>query len=129
MARPFSALPRFAKELSIEIEEGSTKLLRTAAAITLSNVVQNSPVDTGRLRGNWRVGIGSAPQGEVNSTTPGTVPSISNPNAKVYISNNVRYINFVNGGIRGNQANAGFIQRAVMNAVSQIRGAKLIGRR
>lgn len=128
MAQPFSALPRYAKELSIEIEEGSTKLLRTAAAITLSNVVQNSPVDTGRLRGNWRVGIGSPPQGEVNSTTPGTVPSISNPNAKVYISNNVRYINFVNGGIRGNQANAGFIQRAVMNAVSQIRGAKLIGR-
>lgn len=127
MARPFSALPRFANELSVEINEGSTKLLRTAAAITLSQVVQRSPVDTGRLRSNWQVGVNSPPGGVVGNGGVASIPTITDAGAKVYISNNVRYINFVNNGIRGNQANAGFIQAAVIAAVGQIRGARIVG--
>lgn len=123
MAKPFSALPGFATQLALQIEVGSTKALRQAAAAVLSNVVQNSPVDTGRLRGNWQVGINSPP----NGSGGGTVPVIPPGTTTVYVSNNVRYINYVNGGVRGNEANAGFIQAAVMTAVSQIRGFSIFG--
>jgi hypothetical protein len=134
MAKPFSALPGDARKLSLQVEKGSVKALRQAAGLVLSNVVQRSPVDTGRLRANWQVGVGSAPSG----TSPGGDPlssggsrinSVNNPDATIYISNNVRYINFVNGGIRGNEANAGFIQAAVQTAISQSRNIKIIGGR
>ena len=38
-----------------------------------SKVIMRSPVDTGRFRNNWQVGINQKPSGEVTGTDRGTV--------------------------------------------------------
>ena len=40
-------------------------VLRKIAIDLFSNVIKRTPVDTGMLRANWQVGLGSAPEGTV----------------------------------------------------------------
>jgi len=49
--------PEFGKQIDVI----GIKHVRKIALRILSGVVQRSPVDTGRLRGNWLVGIDSSP--------------------------------------------------------------------
>ena len=84
----------------------------------LVGVVKKTPVDKGRARGNWQVGIGFAPGGLVGGSFPknvsGSPESVSEGNvlskgiatilgAKVpyqiwYVTNNVPYIVFLDQG-------------------------------
>lgn len=45
---------------SAKAKQNGTQVSRQLARIGLRAVVKRSPVDTGRFRGNWRVGIGAA---------------------------------------------------------------------
>ena len=63
----------------------------------LGRVVEKTPVDTGRARANWQVGIDNAPEGEVPIGTDPRGNGLAaltalRPNRVVYISNNVEYI-------------------------------------
>lgn len=41
------------------LENSSSEVVRSAARRALKSLVENTPVDTGRARSNWLVGIGS----------------------------------------------------------------------
>lgn len=86
----------------------------------LTEVIPNTPVDTGQARSNWNVGIG----GPDYSTRPTEGRSGSNAlqrgvrkakSAKngqgIHISNGLPYINRLNNGW-SKQAPAGFVERA-----------------
>lgn len=67
-----------------------------------SSIVQKTPVDTGRARGNWLISP-NAPTGEVdeNATAPkynaGNAPKADNDES-IYIENNLPYINALEYG-------------------------------
>ena len=96
------------------------KVVRAAVAINQA-VVLSTPVDTGRARANWRVGLGDPVRLVREETDQGGLGTIGENNARirqrrpgqdVYISNNVEYIQFLNEGSSA-QAPAGFVERAV----------------
>jgi hypothetical protein len=73
----------------------------------LERIVLKTPVDTGRARGNWQVTINELPSGEVSVTETGTSGTgftdtavLTNlvPYQIVYITNNVPYIVYLEGG-------------------------------
>lgn len=118
-------------------------LAQKAVAIqVLTNVVQATPVDTGRARSNWLVGVGepdtstrdTLAQGSKGSSAvevtqqviqegsaalnQGTAPTL-------YISNNLPYIVPLNQGT-SKQAPAGFVEAAVIAAQRAIERIKLL---
>jgi len=74
---------------------------RQAVTISLFNsVILDTPVDTGRLRGNWQTSEGEAKTGEVNrldksggeaTTEAQQVVQSSNPDTVVHLTNNLPY--------------------------------------
>lgn len=62
MAGAFSAdLTKFLEHFNGNMD----KTVRHAAVLTSQGVIMNTPVDTGRLRGNWQFGRELPPQGEL----------------------------------------------------------------
>lgn len=62
--------PAFAKALEDALELG-TKIVRGVALKTFGEVTRRTPVDTGRLRGNWQVTLNQLASGEVDRTDKG----------------------------------------------------------
>lgn len=76
------------------------KITRAATLELFSGVIRATPVDTGRARGGWQTGVGSAPEGdnkrldksaaksiaEVEQNTPAGAGQVT------YLANNVPYI-------------------------------------
>lgn len=115
------AIEKAKKEILKAISEKTNKV---AISIT-SSVILATPVDTGRARSNWFVGINQPitkttdkenydKSGSTNitegvnkiSSTKGTVDKT------IYISNNLPYIGRLNNG-HSKQIQAGFIERSV----------------
>ena len=115
---------------------------RVIQKITLdlqANLIESTPVDTGWARANWVAGIGKPLlplQPEGGRRTSGEVHSAAarQSNAtvgvlrytlrhgRVFMSNNVSYIEALNSG-HSAQAPAGFVQQAIRKAVTvDIRG-------
>ncbi len=75
-------------------------VVRKLALDILSRVVLRSPVDTGRFRGNWQVGLDAAPGGNLNVTDKsggGTIAAGSavvghaQAGGTIFIVNNLSY--------------------------------------
>jgi hypothetical protein len=88
--------------------EQSVLLQKKIAFEGMRRVVQKTPVDTGRARGNWQTTIGRLPLGELEvEDKTGTVAITSGvaalaklpPYQIVYIGNNVSYILVLEQGI------------------------------
>lgn len=83
----------------------------------LSRVVLKSPVDTGRFRGNWTVGIGTRPSGSSETMDAGghstigagssVITGMTEPEI-VYIANNLPYAERLENGW-SNQAPGGIV--------------------
>jgi hypothetical protein len=61
----------FERDLSSFVTETTANaeaVLRAVAVSILQQLVMRSPVDTGRFRGNWQVGLGKAAPGPVDTT-------------------------------------------------------------
>lgn len=74
-----------------------------------SEIVKRTPVDTGRARGNWQIGIGAAPVGTLARTDKGGAVTTNDAALKIvgaalprypviYITNNVEYIVVLESG-------------------------------
>ena len=99
----FKAFRRRMKILS-EITLGNVeKRVRKAALAADQVAVLATPVDTGRARANWRVGVGTNPAGfDPDASDPSGASAIAqgataiggwkSGNGSIYISNNVPYI-------------------------------------
>ena len=97
-------LTEYAKKKNVEIKE-----VRKAYAFALySSIVKNTPVDTGRARGNWNVSVGSADESVDENITKSQVPSKvkknqgeldkANGDESIFISNNLPYITTLENG-------------------------------
>lgn len=114
-------------------------LAKKAVAIEiLKNLIFSTPVDTGRARNNWFVGLGS-PIRKVNIGTESASQEksgqaqLNRGNAKItkanlgqdiFLSNNLNYIVKLNNGSSA-QAPAGFVERAVQAGLNLLRVLKL----
>ena len=116
-----------------KVEKNVDKVITTVAGRALSAVVLSTPVDTGRARGGWTVGINS-PVRSGKTLDPGGAATIARGKStasrvksgqKIYIANNVEYIGFLNDGSSA-QAPKNFVQSAVRAAAATVRGAKVV---
>lgn len=115
----------------------SSEAVRTVALTLDQLLVLSTPVDTGRARSNWLVGINAPRRQEVDAldksgqqpiqVAAGTIAE-AKPGDDVWLSNNLPYIIRLNDG-SSPQASAGFVERAVEQSVDVIRGGFTLGRR
>lgn len=117
---------------------------KIAAKEMLTEVVLATPVDTGRARSNWRVGVGSPKTGVVEPYAPGrhlglgdilnaagainagsALIDSSTGDEQFYITNNVPYIYKLDNGW-SNQAPANFIRMALDRASARVRRIRLL---
>ena len=106
-------LSRLAKDLDIELEV----VVRKTALLAYNSVTKKTPVDTGRARANWNVGVGSAdesmetkgfgkPTGKnVNSRVPPSSPKARPARLKkgdgkqsIWITNSLPYMTVLENG-------------------------------
>lgn len=122
------------RQIGREIEPAVGGEVNRAAGLILATVVPATPVDTGRARGNWQVGVGYSVTNEINRLDKTGQTAINQgraaiagrpPGMSIYISNNVPYIGRLNEGYSA-QAPAGFVEMAVRAAVLHIRNARII---
>ena len=117
-----------------DVEDGVNRVVRQAAVAVNQTVTLATPVDTGRARANWQVGIGAPVLEATEDVDPNGNATINRNNGKialrqkrqtVYISNNVAYIGRLNAGSSA-QAPAGFVEEAVSVGVSAVEGARVL---
>lgn len=98
------------KTLTPQAEALVDKRTRAAALVAFTTAVSNTPVDTGRLRSNWQLGVGELPEGSVlgfedgeggTNYEPPLIPDLR-PGATygkvIYIVNNLPYAEIINDG-------------------------------
>lgn len=87
--------------------------VREAAAIELfSGIITDTPVDTGRLRGNWQLSLDSPANGTLKREVRNRNKSLTqaersrvenprlyeNPNRVIYLTNNLEYAGYIEYG-------------------------------
>lgn len=97
-------------------------VVRKVALDLFSRVIQKSPVDTGRFKGNWQVAIGSIPAGTLKLDDKSGTAAMSAVDAAVlrlkagdtiYLVNNLAYARALEYG-HSKQAPAGMVRLSVM---------------
>lgn len=120
--------------LSNRIEKNINTTVRKTAIVASQTVIHATPVDTGRARGNWFVGVGAPIRDESDDTDQSGTNRINANNSKIntrksrqtiFISNNLPYIQKLNEG-SSSQAPANFVEQAVQIAANFIRRSKVV---
>ena len=96
------------------------KIPRAATLELVRGVIRATPVDTGRARGGWQTGVGSAPEGDNKRLDKSAAKSIAEveQNAPAgagqvtYLANNVPYIMNLEQGT-SKQAPEGMVRKNV----------------
>ena len=89
------------------IEEMATAHARKLTMKVLRGVVIRTPVDTGRLRANWQVGLNSEPNTELEEKTGAmmrggaVIKNISFHTKTIYVVNNLPYAEYIENGHGG----------------------------
>lgn len=141
------------RKIGSGIENESVALVKQVAKSSLRELVQSTPVDTGKARSNWRVSLVNRTFAVIEPYFPGKhlgIGEIQNANATiavgnavinqlragpsrrgagsaVYITNNVEYIDDLNRGT-SKQVASQFIERALAVARKEIRNFRFIKR-
>lgn len=131
-------LKGFARNIQVRSEKFEVhvhEMVRRVALAVDTAVVVSTPVDTGRARANWQVGLGSAPQGSLpEPASPGegatsaltraqNVVATYRGTGTIHIINNLHYIEALNNG-HSRQAPAGFVGIAVVAGIEAVSGAR-----
>lgn len=113
----------FADDVAKYAESIGKSLDETGRAIALElmgSIIKDTPVDTGRARGNWQASIGTPASGEVDRL--GEAAALSELNGAVsefgagkviYLANNLPYINRLEYDGWSDQAPAGMVRKNV----------------
>lgn len=144
MANSLGDLEGKMTRLSVRAEAGINRKVRRTALAILTELAVSTPVDTGRARANWTVGLGGPPDdGDFPAFAPGkggntaaanatasietgkAAMSDREPGQDIYISNNLPYIEVLNAGSSA-QAPAGFIEKAVQYGSAVSRNEKVL---
>lgn len=99
--------------------EKANVIKRKGALEIFTRVVLETPVKSGRARGNWQCSTGSEKTDELDTSDQNrAIPEISNVVMRselkdvIFLSNNVPYIGRLNDGY-SKQAPSGFIEKAI----------------
>lgn len=120
MASP-DVFKRRIRTLGDQIFENSGKAVRAVALVLDQVLVLSTPVDTGRARSNWLVGINRPSRRTVQAGDKSGQSAIGSatgaigeakPGDDIWISNNLPYIDKLNRG-HSPQARSGFVERAI----------------
>ena len=103
----------------------TAKSMRQAVFAVIKELGEATPVKTGYARGNWQVGIGSAPATEVGlrnltsmlASAAGRLAQLKKPQP-VFIANNVEYIGKLNAG-SSRKAPSGFVEAAIARGIAK----------
>lgn len=130
-----------------QIDNGSVVLVRQVSKIVLKALCYESPADSGKMRSNYRVSVGGRATAVIDAYSPGkklgmseranagaayAVGSakinglVSKANKSVVISNNVPYLDKVNGGTV-KQTSPGFVERAVAKGAGRVPQFRFFG--
>lgn len=132
--------------LSLQMERGVVSTVKNVAKGVLREVIKATPVDTGRARSNWQVGLNSPPPGPIAPYSPGrhlgrgeaanknaattigtTIINAIAGDGTIYISNNVPYINILNNPPQhSSQSPSNFVEIAAKKAVLGLRNVKVL---
>jgi hypothetical protein len=105
-------------EAQRQIGDRANKAVRALTLETMKRIVMRTPVDTGRARGNWNVGVGSPDRSTTEGTDRaggGTIARGSAPIAawqgtgSLFITNSLPYIIPLEDG-HSSQAPAGMVK-------------------
>ena len=141
-----SKFSRNMKSIADNLETNVSKEMKKAALIIDRDVVIQTPVDTGRARSNWLVGIGAAIRDVIDALSPGEGLSAGErlnaqlsidaarteiekhrPGQDIYISNNLSYIDFLNQGSSA-QAPANFVEKAIQAGIASLKKSRVVKR-
>lgn len=100
------------------IEDAHNKIARAATLDYFSGTIKDTPVDTGRARGNWQTSVGTPVSGEIDRDDKGGTAAIAEVEAKTpagagqetFMANNLPYIDSLENG-SSQQAPAGMVRR------------------
>ena len=105
-------------------EKKMTKVYRIAVMETTKDIIMDTPVDEGRLRGNWQVGINDQPSGQLDlldrtgMATIGRITAITAPlqyDQKLVFCNNLPYAVPIEYGHSREKAPQGMVRRNIAN--------------
>ena len=105
-------------------ESKMVKVLKIAAMETMRDIIMDTPVDTGRLRGNWQVGIGQKESGQLSVLDPNggvTIARITsklvqiNKNDTIVFYNNLPYAYPIEFGHSAVKAPQGMVRKNIAN--------------
>lgn len=126
------------KRVAVDVPKNADEIVRKVALAADQTIVMATPVDTGRARANWQVGIGAAPAGTVEYSGGGSgaagyaigaaqnvVTTYKGQPGGIWLVNNLPYIQRLNEGWSA-QAPAKFVEQAIDTAVTTIRDSKVI---
>lgn len=129
-------------EVMAEIERGVSRAIGMLSTNVTAELIERTPVDTGWARANWVPAIGGRPR---FPTDPGTregrqsgalgaasrqqtataaLLTYTLSRGKVFISNGVPYLIFLNEGSSA-QAPSGFVQDAIEAGIRSLDGLRL----
>ena len=101
-----------------------TKVYRIAVMETTKDIIMDTPVDEGRLRGNWQAGINDQPSGQLGMldktgmATIGRITAIITPlqyDQKLVFCNNLPYAIPIEYGHSREKAPQGMVRRNLTN--------------
>ncbi len=136
---------RVMRQQGITVETNADRIKRKVALRVDQTVVMTTPVDKGRARSNWQVGVGAAPQGVIGAYAIGARGSTGSQNvqaaleqgkmvittapkgSELHITNNLPYIGELNKG-SSRQAPAGFVEIAVKAGIESVKDSKILHR-
>lgn len=139
-------LKSFARRIDVlaeRVETGSASLHKATGLAVDQTVVLATPVNEGRARSNWQVGVGIAPSEVIEPYAPGSggntgaqnaqaaieqgkiAISTAPPGQDIHITNNLSYIGALNDG-HSAQAPAGFVELAIQAGVQTVRSKKIL---
>ena len=126
------------KRVAVNVPKNADEIVRKVALAADQTITMATPVDTGRARANWQVGIGAAPAGTVKysgggagaagyaiSAAANVVTTYKGQPGGIWLVNNLPYIQRLNEGWSA-QAPAKFVEQAIDTAVNTIRDSKVI---
>lgn len=114
------------KSFSDKALKNTDRVRRAAIVEILNGVVLNTPVDTGRARGNWQTTVNAPASGDIAGVrSPGAVEAEARANMgelkdTVFITNNLPYIGKLNEG-SSKQAPARFVESEVARVAANLR--------
>mgnify|MGYP006429495409 CR=1 FL=1 len=116
------------------LEEGASRSLRLVALEADRSIVLATPVDTGRARANWIVGVNKRVEKSTEDADKSGRLTIAAGEAEIgkaeaddtiHITNNLPYIVPLNNG-SSIQASAGFVQRGIGRAAAIARNIRIV---